>query len=265
MAGFVQSNEKVLPLLRVQGISKSFNGVVALKSIDIDLFPGEILGLIGDNGAGKSTLIKILSGAHLPDSGRLFICGCPVDFKTFDVGSARHLGIETVFQDRSLGDKQPLWRNIFAGRPIVNRLGFIRVAAQKRRTMEIMSRYVGLSGAGISADARVRQLSGGERQGLVIGRAMHFKSRIIILDEPTTALSLQEADKVLAFVTHSVGKDSGCIYISHNMSHVHRVVHRIILLDKGTIAGQYWTKDISIEQLVAKMIQLQTIPQENRS
>ena len=243
-------------LLSLRGISKAFNGVAALKSIDLDLFPGEIIGLVGDNGAGKSTLIKILSGVHAPDAGRLLVGGRQVDFKTYDVRQARRLGIETVFQDHALGEKQPLWRNIFVGRSLTNRLGFLRVREQKRATLEILRRRVGLPGAGIDVDGRVRTLSGGERQGLAIGRAMYFDAAIIILDEPTTALSLKEVDRVLAFVDRAVRHGKACIYISHNMQHVHRLAHRVVVLDRGTVAGEYPQKELSLEQLGARLMQI---------
>lgn len=247
-------------LLSLRGISKAFNGVAALKSIDLDLFPGEIIGLVGDNGAGKSTLIKILSGVHAPDAGRLLVRGRQVGFKTYDVRRARRLGIETVFQDHALGEKQPLWRNIFMGRPITNRLGFLRVREQKRATLEILRRQVGLPGAGIDVDGLVRTLSGGERQGLAIGRAMYFDAAIIILDEPTTALSLKEVDRVLAFVDRVVRHGKACIYISHNMQHVYRLAHRVVVLDRGTVAGEYPKKELSLEQLGARLMQIAADP-----
>ncbi len=264
MENSCQDNRAISPLLSLREISKSFDGVEALQSVDLDLFSGEILGLVGDNGAGKSTLIKILSGVHAPDTGQLNIGGRQVDFKTYDVRRARRLGIETVFQDCSLGEKQPLWRNIFVGRPITNRLGFIRVREQKRAALEILHHHVGLKGAGINANARVRHLSGGERQGLTIGRAMYFDSRIIVLDEPTTALSLKEVDKVLSFVGQIVRQDKACIYISHNMSHLYRVAHRIVLMNRGRIVGEYLKNDLSLEELGVKLMMAHTISDGGR-
>ena len=247
------------PLLSLEGISKSFDGLAALKSVDLELFPGETVGLVGDNGAGKSTLIKILSGVLAPDSGRLIIAGKQVDFRTYNVRKARQMGIETVYQDCSLGEKQPLWRNVFVGRPVNNRLGFIRVQERKRATMEILRQHVGLHGTGITHDARIRHLSGGERQGLAIGRAMYFDADIIILDEPTTALSLKEVDKVLTFVGDIHRRDKACVYISHNMGHVYRVAHRIVMLDRGKIVGEYSKTSLSLEELGAKLIQIQSV------
>ncbi len=254
MTSPVKVRWKKTPLLRCRGVCKSFNGVTALKDIDLDLFPGEILGLAGDNGAGKSTLIKILAGVHAPDVGRLEIDGRQVDFRTFDVRKARALGVETVFQDRSLWEKQPLWRNIFAGRPITNRLGFIRVRDEKRFAMDILRSHVGLRSAGLTPDARIRHLSGGERQGLAIGRAMHFDARIIILDEPTTALAMNEAERTLAFMERAARQGKACIYISHNMGHVWRVASRIVLMDRGQIVEEHFKGDISLEELGVRLL-----------
>jgi simple sugar transport system ATP-binding protein len=245
------------PCLSLRQVSKSFDGVTALKSVSLDLFPGEILGLVGDNGAGKSTLIKLLAGVHVPDSGRLLINGKEIDRATYNVRSARRLGIETVFQDRSLGEKQPLWRNTFLGRPIANRFGFINVKEQKRVMLHLLQNHIGLRGVGIDADARVRTLSGGERQGLAITRAMYFDSSIVILDEPTTALSLHEVEKVLKFVAEIVERNKACIYISHNVSHVYQVAHRIVMLDRGELVGEYVKKDLSPEELGARLMGIQ--------
>ncbi len=256
MKNSCQNDRSASPLLSLRGISKSFNGVTALKSVSLDLFPGEILGMVGDNGAGKSTLIKVLSGVHAPDTGQLVIAGREVDFKNYDVRQARGLGIETVFQDRSLGENQPLWRNIFVGRPLTNCLGFIRVREQKQATLEILRHYVGLQGAGISADAPVHHLSGGERQGLAIGRAMYFDSKIIVLDEPTTALSLKEVDKILTFVEQVVRQGKACIYISHNMYHVYRLAHRVLLMDRGAVVGEYLKKELSPDELGIRLMRI---------
>jgi simple sugar transport system ATP-binding protein len=247
-----------LTVLSLREISKSFDGIDALKSVSLDLYPGEILGLVGDNGAGKSTLIKILSGVYPPDAGQLIIDGRNVDLKRYSVRKARKLGIETVYQKRSLGEKQSLWRNIFVGRPITNRFGFIKLQKQKQDTLEILKNHVGLQGAGINADACVRNLSGGERQGLAIGRAMYFDSKIIVLDEPTTALSLNEADKVMKFVSQFVSRNKSCIYISHNMNHVHCVAHRIVIMDRGKIVRECLKEKMTLEGLGTNLMRIAT-------
>lgn len=244
---------QIPPVLRLDGIRKSFHGVTALKSVSLDLRAGEVLGLVGDNGAGKSTLIKILSGVYMPDAGQMSVSGRPIDFRAYDVRHARRLGIETVHQERSLFEKQPLWRNIFAGRPMTGRLGFIRVRSQKQEALAILNTRVGLRSAGINPDALVRTLSGGERQGLAIGRAMHFDAGIIVLDEPTTALSLNEVEKVLGFVRRIGLEGKACIFISHNMGHIHRVAHRVLVMERGEIVGEHFPERLSPESLGAEL------------
>ena len=243
-------------VVEMKGIGKSFGSVEALKQVDFRLNPGEVVGLLGDNGAGKSTLIKVLSGFHGADRGSMAIKGREIDFKAYDVTVARSLGVETVYQERSLGERQPLWRNVFIGRHRLNRWGFIDVKREKRETMELLSSVLGLRGVGLSPDSTVETLSGGERQGLAIGRAMHFGADIIVLDEPTTALALSEVEKVLSFI-RSIREDGrSCIVISHDLGHVYKVADRFVLMDRGSTVGDYRKGDITPEDLMARMIGL---------
>lgn len=243
-------------MVEMKGIGKSFGSVEALKQVDFQLNPGEVVALLGDNGAGKSTLIKILSGFHSADRGSMAIKGREIDFKAYDVTVARSLGVETVYQERSLGERQPLWRNVFIGRHRLNRWGLIDVKREKMETMELLSSVLGLRGAGLSPDASVETLSGGERQGLAIGRAMHFGADIIVLDEPTTALALSEVGKVLSFI-RSIREDGrSCIVISHDLGHVYKVADRFVLMDRGSTVGNYRKGDITPEELMARMIGL---------
>ena len=237
-------------LLELRNIRKSFGTVVALDGVDFSLYPGEVVALLGDNGAGKSTLVKILSGVQQADSGTMCIKGVPVDLRQHTVAKARQLGVETVHQGSSLAEKQPLWRNVFIGRHITNRLGFINVAREKSETLDILNGRLGLRGVGIHADAEVKVLSGGERQGLAIGRAMHFQSDIVILDEPTTALSLKEVDKVLDFIGQLKAAGKSCIFISHNVRHAHLASDRFILLDRGIKVGEYQKAELDQDQLM---------------
>ena len=237
-------------LLELRNIRKSFGTVVALDGVDFSLYPGEVVALLGDNGAGKSTLVKILSGVQQADSGTMCIKGVPVDLRQHTVARARQLGVETVHQGSSLAEKQPLWRNVFIGRHITNRLGFINVAREKSETLDILNGRLGLRGVGIHADAEVKVLSGGERQGLAIGRAMHFQSDIVILDEPTTALSLKEVDKVLDFIGQLKAAGKSCIFISHNVRHAHLASDRFILLDRGIKVGEYQKTELDQDQLM---------------
>jgi simple sugar transport system ATP-binding protein len=235
--------------LRMVNIEKYFGLVHALKNINLEIGQNEIVGLIGDNGAGKSTLVKILTGVHRPTRGEIYVAGRKIDPRKYSVKTAHKYGIETVYQDKSLGEKQALWRNFFIGRQITLPFGFINVKKEKEIAREIMLNTIGFRGKGITVDSKVNKLSGGERQGVAIGRAMHFKADLIILDEPTVALSLKEVRKVLNFV-HSI-KEGGkaCVYISHDMQDVYEISDRFIILDRGEIVASISKADISLKDL----------------
>lgn len=235
--------------LRMVNIEKYFGLVSALKNINLEVGRNEIVGLIGDNGAGKSTMVKILTGVFLPTSGELYIAGRKVDLRTYNVKRAHEYGIETVYQDKSLGEKQVLWRNFFIGRQITNALGFINVKKEKEIASEIMINTIGFRSKGITVDSNVSELSGGERQGIAIGRAMHFEAELIILDEPTVALSLKEVAKVITFVHKIKEGGKACIYISHSIPDVYEISDRFIVLDRGKIGASIPKKDISLKAL----------------
>lgn len=239
-------------ILKAEGIHKSFGSVHALRGVDFSLGSGEVTALLGDNGAGKSTLIKIISGLYAPDSGVLAIDGDPV--VRYSVNAARSRGIETVYQDRALGLKQPLWRNLFAGRHIKTRLGLIDANAEREASQSIIKR-LGLSGAGISPDTPAGTLSGGERQGLAIGRAMYFKARAVILDEPTTALAVGEVSKVLDFVGRLKEEGRSGIVITHNIDHAWRMADRFVIMSHGKIAAEYAKHEITEDGLMRKLIE----------
>lgn len=190
----------VQPILTARNLVKRYGRVVALDQCDFDLMPGEILAVIGDNGAGKSTLIKVMTGVLRPTAGTIWVRDRKLDLADYSVRMAHALAIETVYQDKSLGEQQPLWRNFFVGRQITNRWGFIDVKAEKKIAGDILQKAIGFRGVGISPESTVRELSGGERQGIAIGRAMHFDADLIVLDEPTAALAVKEVRKVLEFV-----------------------------------------------------------------
>ncbi len=244
-------------IVRMEGVQKYFGAVQALRDINLAIGRNEIVGLIGDNGAGKSTLIKTLTGVMPPTAGRIFVRDREIDASHFSVGAAHALSIETVYQDKSLGEKQPLWRNFFVGRQITDRFGFIRVREQKRIAADILLNTIGFRGAGITVDSTVGQLSGGERQGIAIGRAMHFNSDLIILDEPTVALAVKEVRKVLDFVRRIKASGRACIYIEHNLAHVHEVADRLVVLDRGEIVADLRPRDMTVPELTEYLINLQ--------
>ena len=237
------------PIVRLENVGKAYGPVVSLQDVSLEIGNNEIVGLIGDNGAGKSTLIKVMTGVESPTTGDVFIRGERIDFANYSVKRAHELRIETVYQTSSLGTKQPLWRNFFVGRPITNALGFIKVREQKRISEEIMRNTIGFRSAGIDVDTPVGRLSGGERQGVAIGRAMHFESDLIVLDEPTVALALSEVDKVLNFIRSIKENGRSCIYIEHNIHHVHSVCDRLIVLDRGRVVLDCEAKSMSYTEL----------------
>lgn len=235
--------------LQMINIEKYFGLVRALNNINLEVGRNEIVGLIGDNGAGKSTMVKILTGVFLPTSGELRVAGRKVHLPSYNVKRAHEYGIETVYQDRSLGEKQTLWRNFFVGRQITNRLGFIDVKKEKEIANEIMINTIGFRGKGITVDSKVSKLSGGERQGVAIGRAMHYEAELIILDEPTVALSLKEVHKVLNFVHKIKEAGKASIYISHSIPDVYEISDRFVVMDRGEIVASIVKADISLKGL----------------
>ena len=244
-------------IVRMEGVQKYFGAVHALRNVNLAIGRNEIVGLIGDNGAGKSTLIKTLTGVMRPTAGRIFVRDQEVDTSNYSVGAAHAMSIETVYQDKSLGEKQPLWRNFFVGRQITNRFGFIKIREQKAIAQDILLNTIGFRGVGITVDSTVKQLSGGERQGIAIGRAMHFNSDLIVLDEPTVALAVAEVRKVLDFVRRIKASGHACIYIEHNLAHVHEVADRLVVLDRGEIVADVLPRDMTVPELTEFLIALQ--------
>jgi simple sugar transport system ATP-binding protein len=260
--GAMRSGNGYEHAVRMEGIRMAFGNVVALRAIHLTVGRDEILGLIGDNGAGKSTLIKIMTGALRPTGGRLWIRDQEIAFDQWSVRQAHALGIETVYLEKSLGEKQPLWRNFFVGRQITNRFGFIDVKREKAIADQILKEEIGFRGVGIGADSPVAKLSGGERQGVAIGRAMHFEKDLIVLDEPTVALAIKEVQKVLDFVRDIKKRGRACVYIEHNLAHVHELADRLVILDRGAIVAEFRQGEISLTDLTGYLIDLQQTKRE---
>ena len=249
--------EDFTSIVSLQNVQKYFGAVQALKDINLAVGRNEIVGLIGDNGAGKSTLIKVMTGVITPTSGRLFIRDKEIDLSGFSVRGAHSLSIETVYQDKSLAEKQPLWRNFFVGRQITNRFGFIDIKKEKEIAQQILIDVIGFRGVGITVDSTISNLSGGERQGIAIGRAMHYNADLIVLDEPTAALGVAEVRKVIDFVQKIKQSGRACVYIEHNLAHVHEVADRLVVLDRGSVVAEIIPKDMSVIELTDYLIQIQ--------
>tara|TARA_A100001037_G_scaffold304107_1_gene339881 strand:+ start:683 stop:1453 length:771 start_codon:yes stop_codon:yes gene_type:complete len=229
-------------IIDLQNISKSFGNVYALNQVSFSVNAGEVVGLLGDNGAGKSTLIKILAGFYTPDSGEIRLKGQLVI--NWNPSRSRQSGIETVFQDRALAVQQTIARNIFMGREtktrnrtLSSRLGFIDRKKQYTEAERLM-KEIGFTSKVFSPNSIVGTLSGGERQGVAIARALYFDAELIILDEPTTALSLTETEKVFSFVRNVRASGRSVVFIGHNIYHVFGIADRFVVLDRGKVALQ---------------------------
>lgn len=220
-----------MPLLRMEDIHKRFGKVHAVKGVSLDIHKGEVIGLIGNNGAGKSTLIKTLIGVIPKTSGKFFWNGEEVSINS--IKDSRALGIEAVYQEQAVFDKLSIVQNVFMGREPKRRIGPIKVLDYRsmRETVKPLLERIGLSVP--SLDHELRFCSGGERQGVAIARAMHFEAKLVILDEPTNALSVEAQKKVLSFIDQLKEEGISVILISHNMGHVYSVVDRIVVISHG--------------------------------
>ena len=235
-------------LIELRDIAKSFGRVYALGGINLHVDNGEVVGLIGDNGAGKSTLIKILAGVIKPTAGEILVRGQPV--AGWNAAKSREAGIETVFQDRALAVQQTIVTNIFMGRELSGLFGWLRIAEEEREARRLM-REIGFTSRVFTPQSIVGQLSGGERQGVAIARAIYKQADLIILDEPTTALSLTETAKVFHFVRQVKASGRSIIFIGHNIYHVFDIADRFVVLDRGTVVLEATRAETaSAEQLI---------------
>jgi simple sugar transport system ATP-binding protein len=235
-------------LIELSNITKSYGRVYALGGVNLAVDRGEVVGLIGDNGAGKSTLIKILAGVVAPTSGEILIRGEAVS--RWNAARSRDAGIETVFQDRALAVQQTIVRNIFMGRELTSFVGWLRVREEIEEARRLM-REIGFTSKVFTPQSIVGQLSGGERQGVAIARAIYKQAELIVLDEPTTALSLTETAKVFHFVRQVRASGRSILFIGHNIHHVFDIADRFVVLDRGKVALNADKRDVaSAEQLI---------------
>lgn len=223
------------PLYEVRGVGKRYGGIVALDSVDFALNAGEVVGLVGDNGAGKSTLVKVLSGAHEPDSGEIYLDGERRVWKS--PHDALEAGVETLYQDSGIAPDLTVAANVFLGREILRqgflgKLGFLDEKAMRDQAHSELER-VGI--AVPASDRPVARLSGGQRQAVAIGRAVAWANKVIILDEPTNHLGARQAGEVLEVIRQARAKGFGVIFISHTLPHVLEVTDRIVVLRLGRV------------------------------
>lgn len=229
----------MMPVLEVERLSKSFGSVQALRGASLSVRPGEVVALLGDNGAGKSTLIKCISGVHHPDSGTIRIDGRPVAIRT--PRDAMRAGIETIHQDSSLAPDLTIARNLFLGREPTRMSWLGALAPMDRPAIQRSARAllarVGIRKA-LSPDTPVSALSGGERQSIAISRAMQFAARLIILDEPTNNLGVEETRGVLRFIREMKEQGHSLLVITHNVHHVLVVADRFVVMRRGEVVAE---------------------------
>ena len=234
--------------VRVENVTKSFGAVTALVDLSMHLRQGECLGLVGDNGAGKSTLIKILSGFHKPDSGRILINGEEVGIRSVD--HARSLGIDTVYQDLALVPMMSVTHNMFLNRELTVGLGPFRWLANgkmRRRAREYLD-DIGIRTLR-SVQAEVAMLSGGQRQAIAIARSVHTGARILLLDEPLAAMGAMEGEMILDLIRDLKAKGHSMIVVAHNYVHVLEISDRINLLQHGRVTLDRLSSETSVEEL----------------
>ena len=240
------------PLLRARSITKRFGALQALADVDVDIHAGEVLAILGDNGAGKSTLMKILAGALAPDGGEIRLRGEPVTYG--NPREARALGIEMVYQDLALCDSLDAAHNLFLGREPTRSIAgarFVdrgRMYAEARRVLEELHIVVR------SLTTPIRFLSGGQRQSIAIGRAVSFRPKVLILDEPTAALAVREVEKVLGLMQTLRSQGVSIVLITHRLQDVFRVCDRIVILYEGTLRAQRRVEDTSLDEVVDLMM-----------
>jgi simple sugar transport system ATP-binding protein len=238
-------------LIELRGINKKFGNVIALDQVDFEIRANEVVGLLGDNGAGKSTLVKVMSGLLVPDQGVILKDGLPTRISSY--ADAEKLGIETIYQDIALVNSLSIYRNMFLGREQTRPLGFLRRPAMKAKTMEILRSSVQISGI-LSPDQLVGSLSGGQRQAVAIARAVHFRKKMLLLDEPTSALSVRETENVLEYMLQLKQDGVSCVFVTHNLYHAYRVCDRFVILSRGRMVRDVVKNATSIEELTTAIV-----------
>ena len=238
-------------LLEADNISKFYGNIVALKDISMYVDAGEVTCILGDNGAGKSSFIKILSGAHRADAGRLLVDGEEVQFRS--PRDAREKGIATVYQDLAMVPLMSIWRNFFLGAEPRKGIGPLKWfdAAKAKRIVRRELREMGIDIR--DPDQPVGTLSGGERQSVAIARAVYFGARVLILDEPTSALGVKQAGVVLKYILQARERGVAVIFITHNPHHAYPVGDRFVILNRGQSLGAYEKAEIDRQELVRLM------------
>lgn len=242
------------PILSLRNINRAFGGVVAIEDFSLEVYAGEVVALVGDNGAGKSTLIKIIAGVQPPTRGRILIDGAEVVMK--DPSDSQSLGIQVVYQDLALADSQPVYMNLFLGKelttPPFGRLDRRKMIVETERLMKELDVRIP------SAKATIRDLSGGQRQGIAIARATHWANKIVLMDEPTAALGVAETARVEKIIGSLKARSMPILIISHSLDQVFRLSDRICVLRRGKQIGIRETTKTDKNEIVSMITGLST-------
>jgi len=241
-------------LYEAKNITKRYGNLIALDNVDFHIAPNEVVGLLGDNGAGKSTLIKMMSGVVEPNQGNIFIEGKKTKIKNRKE-SEEIAGIETIYQNSALCDDMTIMRNIFMGREITNYFGFMNHKKMDEISTEVLTTGIEISGID-SPSKEIGALSGGQKQAVAIARAVYFKRKILLLDEPTSALSVRETEKVLSYVTDLKKENVSSVIVTHNLYHAFQVCDRFVVMSHGKVVFEKNKRDTNIEEVTEQVIKV---------
>jgi simple sugar transport system ATP-binding protein len=239
-------------LLRIEGVSKKYGPNTVLKDVSFEIGRGEVVGLLGDNGAGKSTLVKIMSGVVDSTVGDFFWDGQKIEKMNRNV--TEKLGVETIFQDSALVPQMTITRNIFMGREVTNRFGFMKMKEMDAVAADVLDSVVTIEGIK-SPKQLVSSLSGGQAQAVAIARAVHFKRSLLILDEPTSALAVRATEALLGYLTQLKGEGVSSVLVTHNLHHAFQVCDRHIVMNHGKKIMDARREDTSVEELTAAVVE----------
>ena len=223
-------SETTAPFFRLESVSVIYGRQRAVDGLDLHVDRGEVVGLLGDNGAGKSTTIRLMSGTTRLSAGRILVDGSPTTVRSRKDSEA--IGIETIYQDSALVNQMSIMRNLFLSRELSGPLGLMRAAEMRRMAMDILRHAVSISGID-DPDKEVGSLSGGQKQAVAIARAVHFKRRMLLLDEPTSALSVRETEKLLQYIRSLKGDGVASVLVTHNLYHAFEVCDRFVVMSHG--------------------------------
>ena len=239
------------PIYALENVSVGYGARAIIQDLDFHIDQGEAIALLGDNGAGKSTLVKFMSGLSRAMAGRVIVDGSPVEVRSRADSAA--IGIETIYQDTAMVDGMSIMRNMFMGREVTDRFGFMKMAEMRSITTEMLKNAVDIGGID-SPDKLVGSLSGGQKQAVAIARAVWFKRRILLLDEPTSALSVRETARLLAYIGELRTEGISSVLVTHNLHHAFDVCDRFVVLSHGRKVLEVDKKDTNVAELTKSVV-----------